>query len=742
MPRRRTRLVVRRPVALALGFAAILGALGAGSGAVADSPAPPAFDGARASSPVVLTGAQVPVWSRLAATGVAQPYPSGTPAPTGDGMRSAHNGTIAVPPDARSGVDPDEIAAYRWDGSGWTEVPVQVDQRFPHFLANARSDFGIYSGTDPELTYSWAPDAHSAGAESWKQLFGTCSARYAADLAEVETAIAAGVVTLGPQESAEDWLAAMVDPVPTLDDDDELALDASDAGPLAPADATAPEGVDAASGQVVHVLDPVDPLAGGAIYLFLKPGGSRFTAADGHVQTVRDADADVWLDRDSFADGDPEALGKSNSGYGPNQPGTVCDDPTDPATARESDSGDRFPGDGWTVSTDLYRVTASGRWMVRGYQVTAPGTTGDYGADLIDRWKGRAFQQSPDSTISLVGFEDEQVNWEANSALLGWRAGPVRAIREIWGADSGTNVTKTETYYRGADTYRYRVRVHPIPPDGLYTSWDYNLGVAARYYDLARPEGVPIDGINDDTGNVDAIPVPGGPVPAYFDVTDPTLQIPTANYRPEEVAGFGDTGGAVYVFEMIGATSVGNPLVVPYYRDDACLDDGTGDDPVSRPWPGEASTDQRVRDGYTAQNGASSYDELECDPANGLTPFQGAIGSHGVHYFVTGDTDNAATPLPITEIDGQQWRFAAPMAEPTNVLVPYGLNVIVKLVAVVTPFSGGGASAPAPVPGAGEGPRVAGSTGSALPATGAEVPLLLAGALLVGGLIVRRRFAG
>jgi hypothetical protein len=29
-------------------------------------------------------------------------------------------------------------------------------------------------------------------------------------------------------------------------------------------------------------------------------------------------------------------------------------------------------------------------------------------------------------------------------------SGPVRAIREIWGADSGTNVTKTETFYRDA----------------------------------------------------------------------------------------------------------------------------------------------------------------------------------------------------------------------------------------------------------------------------------------------------
>src|SRR5262249_22437542 len=139
-------------------------------------------------------------------------------------------------------------------------------------------------------------------------------------------------------------------------------------------------------------------------------------------------------------------------------------------------STDRTPLDGMTVTTPTYRLHADGRWLVRDLQVTQPGTTGDYGPDILSRWKGRAVQQSPGSSLSVVGFEDEQVNWEMNSALLGWRVGPVRAIREIWGADSGTNVTKTEYYYRDADVYSYHVRVHPIPPDGLYTDWDYRPG--------------------------------------------------------------------------------------------------------------------------------------------------------------------------------------------------------------------------------------------------------------------------
>jgi hypothetical protein len=286
--------------------------------------------------------------------------------------------------------------------------------------------------------------------------------------------------------------------------------------------------------------------------------------------------------------------------------------------------------------------------------------------------------------VSLVGFEDEQVNWEANGVLLGWRQGPVRAIREVWGADSGTNVTKTETYYRDADAYRYRVRVHPIPPDGLYTSWDYNKNAMGTYYNLEKPDGVPIDGQNDDVGQVSDLP---NGDPAYFDFPDPTFDLPSAVDRPEEIAGRGANGGLVYTFEFKGATSAANAAVVPYYRDDACLDDGTGDDPVQRPWPGEASTDKRVQDGYAAANGAP-YSSLVCDPAHGKTPFQGAYGSHGLHFLVTHDSDNATLGVPVDEIDGQQWRYSVPMAKPTNVIGSYAPNVLTPLQTVVTPYAG------------------------------------------------------
>ena len=99
---------------------------------------------ARSAETVVLTGADLPAWSSAPAVGPAQPWPYG--ALVGD--RSAHDNGHLLLPRSETGVDPDTLVAYRWDGGPFVEIPVQVDERFPYFLANPDSDFGLYSATD------------------------------------------------------------------------------------------------------------------------------------------------------------------------------------------------------------------------------------------------------------------------------------------------------------------------------------------------------------------------------------------------------------------------------------------------------------------------------------------------------------------------------------------------------------------------------------------------------------------
>jgi hypothetical protein len=252
---------------------------------------------------VVVTGARLPAWSRLAASVVCAPYPSGT-----TGGRDAHNGAATVPPDPRTGVAVDQIAAYRWNGLQYVEIPVQVDERFFYCLSNPPSGFSFYSGTDKELTYAW-------DVESWKKTAGACTAAYPAGV--------------GPAP----------DPVPALDDDDEIVFMASDAGLQAPPGALPPLG--ASDGHAVTLVDPLDPLTVRFVYLFLEPGGSSFDASNGYVSYARDANADEWIERFSIARDDPEILGVSNTNYGPNLAGTVCRTAVSPDYPSEPDGTPR-----------------------------------------------------------------------------------------------------------------------------------------------------------------------------------------------------------------------------------------------------------------------------------------------------------------------------------------------------------------------------------------------------------------
>jgi hypothetical protein len=197
----------------------------------------------------------------------------------------------------------------------------------------------------------------------------------------------------------------------------------------------------------------------------------------------------------------------------------------------------------------------------------------------------------------------------------------------------------------------------------LYVSWDYNAGVVAKYYNAIKTGGVDIDGYNDDMGNVDNI----GGTPAYFDAPDPTFQLPLAIDNWQQVSGKGDFGSLVYLYDAKGPSTALNPLSFLYYRDDKCFDDGTGDDPVARPWPGEATTDPRVQ---------AAYANKPCDQR------QGAWGTHGAHVLFTTDTDNAFQSKPLTELDTQEWQFAVPTAAPHAVGEPYANSVRRPLVAL------------------------------------------------------------
>src|SRR5947199_2746072 len=107
----------------------------------------------------------------------------------------------------------------------------------------------------------------------------------------------------------------------------------------------------------------------------------------------------------------------------------------------------RRPLDTATVNTPRYSFRYDGRWVMDSITVSPDDkglSTGDYGPNIVDRWKARAFQQTPGGSVPCCGYEEEATNWGGSSQLMGEKSGPVRTIRVTWGADSSTNNIRTE----------------------------------------------------------------------------------------------------------------------------------------------------------------------------------------------------------------------------------------------------------------------------------------------------------
>jgi hypothetical protein len=377
---------------------------------------------------------------------------------------------------------------------------------------------------------------------------------------------------------------------------------------------------------------------------------------------------------------------------------------------------------GW-VKTARYAFRYDGRWLMTQLHVRdgenmaeAPGTAADlstvaYGPDMIDRWKARAFAQDPSSHTPCCGYEEEDTNWGGSSILLGERAGPVRFIRATWGADSGTNVIREETFYRDSVDYASWLRVHVIPPaDGIYTQWDYNAGRVDTYYNPNNMNGVAIDGHDDElVGNYDDPCQPRydtvyGPIyrmlppqfcsdddPYYhlsIDLVDPTFSTVNGQLQWEEITG--QAGTVVDRWRILQVTpgSAQGLWAASYYRDNSCFDDGTGTNPGPKLnlRNGDEPNTYTYPDGTTVQR--TCWKPSDGIPANDGDPrfFQGSIGVNGLHLMFIVDSDNAFLTKPVTEVDAAQRQVILP-GKQANVGERYGRNVEVPLEAVVTDIS-------------------------------------------------------
>jgi hypothetical protein len=666
----------------------------------------------RSTEAVVLTGAQFPSWSAGPDPTFREPQPPVNydtadveqymgpaqsdcykPGQSRNPYDRADNGEhncyqrSRVPANPNTGAAVEKLLGYRWNGTKFVQIPFQVDERFTRYISNNRSGFAFYSGVDQETTYAWDREAFRYTSDDFVLSGGDpCHSQPAAD---------------SPMANGK---ATTVDPVKGLDDNDELAFMYSDAGAQAPTGSALPEGI--ASSFEVAVADPTDGRVVFAYVMLAKPDGpvAQFTASNGYVRYVRDANADMFAYSQS-----------SYGGYGAAPVGPYCNLDGTVATTADPNYAppagiahpsnwlikQRRPLDGAWVKTPRYWFRYDGRWLMTQLRVSPDdsglSTNPNLGPDIIDQWKARAFQQRPGGQTPCCGYEEEVNNWGGSSILFGERTGAVRAIRAAWGADSSTNNIKTETFYRDEVRFGDALRVHVIPPaDGIYVQWDYNAGTVAKYYNPFQPNGVAADGRNDEVfGNTNVhlgndrvefrdddptpvtgplhVTVPGDgsdPNSCNFgtgdgicndlDFADPTFSGPAGDLNWEEVDG---PNGAVVTRWTIKEHTGGDAyslIAQPYYRDDSCFDDGTGSN------PGPHLRSRHVDDGAQSKwlNPATGQledrvcwkpgDVLTGDPALDARYWQGDVATHGLHIQLIADSDNAAQTVPVDEIVSEQ----------------------------------------------------------------------------------------
>jgi len=165
-----------------------------------------------------------------------------------------------------------------------------------------------------------------------------------------------------------------------------------------------------------------------------------------------------------------------------------------------------------------------------------------------------------------------------------------------------------------------------------------------------------------------------------IDVSDPTFSGPNPGLNYEEVTGpYGTLVHRIGIRQITAGTGY-SVATVPYYRDDACFDDGTGSDPgphlARRAVDPTVDSSGQARECWTPAMG----DPASVVPRDHL--YQGDIGTHGVHIELIADSDNATTTVPLTEIDSEARIVVLPGLQ-QNVGEQYGRGTEKPLLATV-----------------------------------------------------------
>ena len=253
---------------------------------------------------------------------------------------------------------------------------------------------------------------------------------------------------------------------PTLDADDEVALMSRDTGAQT-ATTFAPAGVDPASAVELKVTDPQDG-GTGYVYLFEDAAGLDPSAGRSYVDYQFRLDGGLgYLDP-----------------AGPYKPtGTTA-----PSMAR----GPRPESS--VVTTPNYTRRFTDRWLDDDLEVHRGSATG---VDILDRHDAQF------DSLDASCVRTQATYRSGEGAFVINRSGPVRAIRDFIGANSGPHVQRQHVFYDGKEVINTFLRVHAVP--GVVDFFDYSAAGTGLQYAAGLENGIALPPVTID-GMPDVVP--------------------------------------------------------------------------------------------------------------------------------------------------------------------------------------------------------------------------------------------
>ncbi|MEX0620455.1 MAG: hypothetical protein WD181_02645 [Solirubrobacterales bacterium] len=388
-------------------------------------------------------------------------------------------------------------------------------------LGNRAGDPVVFSGRDVPGIVGAAPSKIVAFAwrGSWKQIPFQIDERKMVSVRDLYPTPAPRYVrapdtTFDLEVYADRGTRSGTDPKPWLDVNDELALMAQDAGSrVRPGKASAPAGTVSNMASVVTVTDPLNGDRG-YIYLFLAK--RRFDQSAGRSYVDYDFNPLYLSPEQDLRDGYRYA----NS---PNPEDT-------------------------SVSTAFYATHSTDRWMDDEIRLKTGGSTG---VDILDREVAQATRTScgrSELTFSGSWTEDDRGSDTDEGTFVAVKSGPIRAIRDYMGANSGPYTQRQHIFYERREDMTTFLRVHPMLD--LYTWTDYSPAAAGMTYrNQENPAGVQVDGAPDVLAQPD------------------TSDFDSGNVFWEQLVG---PQGSVSTMASV-ETTIPSPSFGSYYLDDAAL---------------------------------------------------------------------------------------------------------------------------------------------------------------------------